>query len=52
MFYLLDYRSLLVAKFSNTGHCRSDEPNNQRDMSLEHRVINTLEELEVIYAQR
>ena len=31
-------------------YCRSDEPNNQRDMSLEHRVINTLEELEVIYA--
>ena len=28
--------------------CRSDQPNNQGDMSLEHRVINTLEELEVI----
>ena len=32
--------------------CRSDEPNNQRDMSLQHRVTNTLEELEVIYATR
>ena len=28
--------------------CHSDEPNNQGDMSLEHSVINTLEELEVI----
>ena len=42
LWHVFDMRRLCI--------CRSDEPNNQRDMSLEHRVINTLEELEVIYA--